>query len=53
VKNSWDIMFDHIRFDFGVKGILIFNGASCCQRISIVGYPFVREVAINDNEARR
>lgn len=52
-KNSWDICFDHLRFDFGIKGIIVFNGSSSCQRVCIVGYPYVRMDAQNDNEAKR
>lgn len=48
-KNSWDIMFDHLRFGFGVKGIIIYDNNSLCTRVSIIGYPFVRIEAANDN----
>lgn len=48
-KNSWDICFDHLRFDFGIKGIIIFNGSSSCQRVYIAGYPYVSSKAVNDN----
>lgn len=53
LKNSWDIMFDHVRFDFGVKGVIIYDGKASRQRVYIVGYPYVREVAVNNNEAKR
>lgn len=49
-KNSWDIMFEHLRIDFGVKGIIIYNGAANCQRVYIVGSPYVRNEAVNENE---
>lgn len=52
-KNSWDIMFDHLRFDFGTKGIIIYSGNANIQRVYIVGYPYVRTAAVNDNEAKR
>lgn len=52
-KNNWDILFDHVRFDFGVRGIIIYNGNAFCQRVEIVGYPYVRIAAVNDNEAKR
>lgn len=46
-------MFDHLRFDFGVKGIIIYDANANVQRVSIIGYPYVREIAINDNEVKR
>lgn len=52
-KNNWAIYFDHLRFDFGIKGIIIFNGKANMQRVEIVGYPYVRTAAVNDNEAKR
>lgn len=52
-KNSWNILFDHLRFDFGIKGIIIYNSRAACQRVEIVGYPYVKTAAINDNEAKR
>lgn len=42
--------FDHIRFDFNVRGIIIYNGNASCQRVEIAGYPYVRNAAVNDNE---
>lgn len=53
MKNSWDIMFDHLRFDFGVRGIIIFDNTAYLQRVSIIGYPYVKEIAVNDNEVKR
>lgn len=44
--------FDHIRFDFNVRGIIIYCGNASCQRVIVAGYPFIREVAVNDNEAK-
>lgn len=52
-KNSWNIMFDHLRFDFGVKGIIIYDANAVYHRVHIVGHPYVREIAVNDNEAKR
>lgn len=52
-KNSWDILFNHLRFDFGIRGIIIYNGAFSCQRVCIIGYPYVRTEAVNDNEVKR
>lgn len=51
-KNSWDKMFDHIRFDFNVSGIIVYNGNAYCQRVEIIGYPYVRIAAVNDNERK-
>lgn len=45
--------FDHLRFDFNIKGIIIYNGNASCQRVYIAGYPYVRTAALNDNEAKR
>lgn len=45
--------FDHLRFDFNVKGIIIYDGNANMQRVHIAGYPFVMAVAQNDNEAKR
>lgn len=53
MKNSWDMAFDHVRLDFNVKGIIIYNSNVFCTRISFVGYPFIRSEAINDNEVKR
>lgn len=52
-KNNWDILFDHLRFDFGIKGIIIYYGKATQQRVSIVGYPYVRIAENNDNEANQ
>lgn len=46
-------MFDYLRFDFGVKGIIIYDSNAFCTRVNIIGYPYVREIAVNDNEAKR
>lgn len=51
-KNNWDILFDHVRFDFGIRGIIIYNGNAKMQRVYIAGYPYVRLAAQNDNEAK-
>lgn len=52
-KNNWDILFDNVRFDFGVKGIIIYNSSATFTRVNIVGYPYVRTAALNDNEANK
>lgn len=52
-KNSWDIMFDHLRFDFGVRGIITYNSNATCTRVNIIGYPFVKNEAVNNNEVRK
>ena len=49
MKNQVSQFFDHIRIDFNVKGIIIYNGNASCQRVEIVGYPYVRIEAVNDN----
>lgn len=49
-QNSWDVMFDHIRVDFNIKGIIMYNGKANMQRVYIAGYPYVRTAAQNDNE---
>lgn len=43
-------MFDHVRFDFGIRGIIIYDNKSFCTRVSIIGYPYVRNGAVNDNK---
>lgn len=53
MKNSWDMLFNHLRFDFGIRGIIIYFSNALNTRVNIVGYPYVRTVAQNDNEAKR
>lgn len=53
MKSTWSQFFDHLRFDFSIVGIIIYNGNANMQRVCIVGYPFVRNKAVNDNEAKR
>lgn len=52
-KNSWDICFNHLRFDFNIKGIIIYFSGAMFTRVSIVGYPYVKTTAVNDNEAKK
>lgn len=52
-KNNWDILFDHLRFDFNVRGIIIYFGGAVFTRVNIVGYPYIEIAAVNDNEAKR
>lgn len=51
-KNSWDICFNHLRFDFNIKGIIIYFSGAMFTRVSIVGYPYVKTAAVNDNEVK-
>lgn len=53
MSNTITKFFDHLRFDFNVKGIIIYNGNANVQRVYIAGYPYVRMAAQNDNEAKR
>lgn len=53
MKNSWNILFDHLRFDFGVIGIIVYFSGATFTRVNIIGYPYVKTEAVNDNEARK
>lgn len=50
--NTITQFFDHLRFDFNIRGIVIFNGNSGIQKVYIAGYPYVRNDPVNDNEVR-
>lgn len=52
MSNTITKFFDHLRFDFNVSGIIIYNGNANMQRVYIAGYPFVRNEAVNNNEAK-
>lgn len=49
MNNTVTKFFDHLRFDFNVKGIIIYNGNARMQRVYIAGYPYVQNTAQNDN----
>ncbi len=42
---------DHIRLNFSAKGILIYSGNAECK-LTIAGWPYTRDAANNDNEAK-
>ena len=52
-KNTWSEFFDHLRTDFNIRGIIIFNGNGGISRVTVAGYPYYPSCAVNDNEARK